>query len=337
MTSSTSTSRLAAADGAAADRAWRRWIVAFCASSAGVAGTIFLLLLLIDPYDSHRFPNLGLVGIADTNTRMAHVSRGRNPRFDSAIFGNSTSQMIDPHRLSEETGLSFTSLPLPAAGPREELALMRWVLRNHSRVGAWVIVTDPVWCSPDPHIWLEYPFPFWLYGTDLDYLANVFNGKSFDRAAYRIQIALGLLKPSDQVGYSDYALNSKSPGHFDPPPQFYIDPAPKAPFPWVDALGAMIRSLPADAAVVLLMPPVYHSMIPPPGSSMGERLDRCKAALAQMVAGRKHSGFLDFRIDTADTRDALNFNDGIHFRHKLAREQEAAIIGVLRQAPLARR
>ena len=50
---------------AGADASWRRWVVAFCATFFGFGGLLFALLLLIDPYDSARFPTLGIVGIDD--------------------------------------------------------------------------------------------------------------------------------------------------------------------------------------------------------------------------------------------------------------------------------
>ena len=75
--------------------------------------------------------------------------------------------------------------------------------------GAFVVVTDMPWCSTDPNLPLENPFPFWLYGNDLDYLANVLSSKALDRVVYRIQISLGMRQPSDPVGYSDYLVGEK--------------------------------------------------------------------------------------------------------------------------------
>jgi hypothetical protein len=106
-------------------------------------------------------------------------------------------------------------------------------------------------------------------------------------------------------------------------------------FPWFDALRQFVGRMPTDAAVVLVMPPVYYTMIPEPGSLVAERLDHCKAALARSVAGRARSGFLDFRTDTPDTRDPANFGDGVHYRKKLARREEDGIISLLRQARVA--
>ena len=55
------------------------------------------------------------------------------PHFNAAVIGNSTGQMIDPFRLSRETDLRFIQLSIPATGPREQLAIMRWVISHHPR------------------------------------------------------------------------------------------------------------------------------------------------------------------------------------------------------------
>src|SRR5215475_11988427 len=62
---------------------WRNWIdLAF--------------LLVVDPYDTGRFPTPLPTGVVDIERRTATVSRGRDPRFNAAIFGNSRTFMLDP-------------------------------------------------------------------------------------------------------------------------------------------------------------------------------------------------------------------------------------------------
>src|SRR5690349_23734949 len=120
MTSSTSGSERGPKAGAAQRRLWRRWLLVFGGSYFGLGTLLFALLLLIDPYDTGRFPSLGLVGVADHSMRTADASRGRDPRYNAAVIGNSTGQRLDPYRLSSETGLRFIQLSIPDVGPREE-------------------------------------------------------------------------------------------------------------------------------------------------------------------------------------------------------------------------
>ena len=100
--------------------------------------------------------------------------------------------------------------------------------------------------------------------------------------------------------------------------------------PWIAQLRTFLATLPQNVHVVVVMPPVYFTLLPPPGSAQAVLLDACKAALAKAVPDRPHSGFLDFRVDDASTHDVTDFADMIHYREKLARRMEAAIISLLR-------
>ncbi len=333
MTSSISGSDRRVATGDTTRQAWRRWLVVFCGVYFGAGAVLFALLLLIDPYDSGRFPSFGIVGIADRSMRTADASRGRDPRFNAAIIGDSTGQRIDPYRLSDATGLRFVQLSIPKLGPQEQLVMMRWVMSHHPDYGALVIVTDPIWCSPDPNRPLDNPFPFWLYGGDLDYLANVVSAKALDRAAWRIQIALGLRQAVDPVGFTDYLRGGERPVFETPPPVTpeALGEVPWAPrLPWVDRLRAFLATVPQSVRVLVVVPPVYFTALPQPGSRQATVIDTCKAALKQAVADRPRAGFLDFRVDLEGTHDAEDFVDLVHYRHKLAHQVEDAIIAHLR-------
>ena len=80
---------------------------------------LFALLLLIDPYDTGRFPAFGIVGIGDrTHADGAMPAVDATRSFNAAVIGNSTGQLLDPYRLSRETGLRFTQLTIAATGRR---------------------------------------------------------------------------------------------------------------------------------------------------------------------------------------------------------------------------
>jgi hypothetical protein len=313
--------------------AWRHWLTIFCGTFFGLSALLFALLLLIDPYDTGRFSGFGIVGIGDNTTRTADASRGRDPQFNAAVIGSSTGQLLDPYRLSREAGLRFAQLTIAATGPQEQLTLMRWVISHHSQYGAFVVVTDPLWCSAEPDLPLSRPFPFWLYGSDLDYLAHLLSSRSLDRAAWRIEIALGIRKPADPVGYFNYMNQVKHAFVPGPPgPSARIDSDHWSPpsLPWVDRLRAFLADLPQSVRVVIAMPPVYFTLLPQSGSKQAADLDACKAALAKIVSDRQGSGFLDFRLDTEAAHDAVRFADALHSGEGLARQMEDAIIAVLR-------
>jgi acyl carrier protein len=322
---------------ASPDVAWRRWLLAFVSILILTSAVLYGLLVLIDPYDSGRFWNFGISGILDEAPRTANVSRARNANFDAAVFGSSTGQLLDPTRLSKATGLSFTQLTVPGTGPREQLTVINWFAAHRSRIGALILVSDESWCTQDPALPLGYPFPFWLYGNDIEYLQNVLSWHSLELAVRRIRIALGQRSPSDPVGYSDYeqgrvwAFAPEPPTHAEP----MSPPVGEMSFPWIEKLDSLIIALPPSVPVVLVMPPVYFTAIPPAGSLGALRLARCKAALARLVAGRIGSAFLDFHVDDATTRDARNFMDYGHYRASIARRMEQEIATIIRSANAA--
>ena len=312
------------------DGTWRGFVLRFVAVFVASLVVALAFVVLIDPYDSGRFPGMGISGISDTNQRTANVSLGRSDKFNAAIFGNSHGQLLDPDRLTRATGLSFVQLTIPGAFAPEQLAMMRWFIRHHAHIGALVLAADQRWCREDPQPWRW--FPFWLYGdSDLQYLANSLNSRSAGAAVRRIKHAMGLLQPSHPRGYDDYEARRPPDYKFDfPPPP---PPAPAPPgfdlharaFPAIDRLAA---ELPADTPFVVVFPPVYIADLPSDARSIAV-LKECKARLARIAAERPRGGFLDYLVDSPTTRDQASFQDIDHYRAPIARRIEAEIAGWL--------
>src|SRR4051812_5349263 len=100
---------------------WQQFVTKFLATFWIGVAALFGFIVLMDPYDTGRFGMGWLPGVVDVNPRTADASRGRDPRFDSAIIGNSHGQLIEPTRLSAASGLNFVQLTVPGTGPREQL------------------------------------------------------------------------------------------------------------------------------------------------------------------------------------------------------------------------
>ncbi len=56
-------------------------------------------------------------------------------------------------------------------------------------------------------------------------------------------------------------------------------------FPAVALLDAAIKKIPADVAVVLFVPPTFHTTVPQPGTVAAIEREACDAALGRIVAG----------------------------------------------------
>jgi hypothetical protein len=315
--------------------AWRGFVVRFVAVLGAVLAATLAFVILIDPYDGGRFPNLGITGVSDTNQRTANVSLGRSDKFNAAIFSDSHGQLLDPDRLTQATGLSFVQLSTPGAFAPEQLAMMRWFIRHHAHIGALVLAADERWCSEDPQPWRW--FPFWLYGdSDLRYLANSLNSRSVGAGWRRIKHAMGLLQPSHPRGYDDYEARRPADYTFDFPPPPPPGPAVASaidlgdrPFPAIDRLAAELKAeLPADTPLVVVFPPVYIADLPNDAKSLAV-LKECKARLARLATSTPRGGFLDYLVDSPIARDQASFQDIDHYRAPVARRIEHEIAGVL--------
>jgi hypothetical protein len=211
---------------------------------------------------------------------------------------------------------------------------MDFFVRKHAKIGALVIVTDAGWCSRDPALPQQHPFPYWLYGeSDLDFLGRQFSSRALSLTWRRILIGLGLRKRTAPDGFWDYEL--LGPREFQPVivPRDDGGPAPakvSENFPGVALLDAALRKLPAGLPVVLFVPPAYYTMLPKAGSLAAAEDQACAAALRKLVAGRPHSNFIDFRVDNALTRDRANFMDFGHYRAAIARRMEQGIAESIR-------
>jgi hypothetical protein len=330
MTSSTSSSEAVTAS------TWRRWLVSFAAVFAVAFALIWFLLLLLDPYDSGRFPGLRVSGVVDRNPRTANAGRGRNALFDAAVFGNSTGQLLEPERLSVATSLHFVQLTVPGSGPREQMTLLRYFISKHQHIAALVLVTDPTWCTPDPTPPLDHPFPFWLYGNDFGYLRHFASWHALELGFRRVGLALRLRQPvARSDGFLDYEIGWA--WSFHPPPKALTQardntaaaPPVEPSFPAISQLGGILRELPPDVAVVIVVPPLYSDDLPAPHSSSAIRMTECKSALDKAVAQRPRGGFLDFRVDNATTRDPENFMNAMHYRAALARQMEQSVAAAI--------
>jgi len=312
---------------------WRRFVLTFLAVFGGGLAVIYVALVVIDPYDTGRFPTFMPPGIPDEHQDVNSASRGRNPAFNAAIFGNSHGQLLSPQRLSAATGLRFVQMTSPGSGPREHMTFMRYFIAHHPDLKAIVLAVDRRWCTHDPALPALFHFSPWLYEGDGAYLLHILSSRAIVAARRRVMMALGRLPAYDPAGYWDYETGRPwtfHPPHGDEPPRG-VATAPSADpvFPALDAFDGILGRLPRTVPVVIVMPPQYYLMLPESGSAAANDLAACKAALAARLAGRPRSAFIDYLVDGPLARNNENFMDMDHYRLPIAREIEARIAGVL--------
>ncbi len=317
---------------------WRQFLRAFAVSFVTVVAGASALVLVVDPYDSGRFGVAWSVGVVDVAQRTATVSLGRDPQFDAAIIGNSTVQLVDPRRLAP-AGVRFVQLSVPGTGPAEQTTVLRYFIRHHRRIRAVVLGADMSWCGQDPDPPLTNPFPFWLYGDDRSYLANVLNVQSVSRVWRRVLLAAGLRRRTDPAGYSDYEIGRT--WSFRPTvaagfvPTSGDEEMVRLAFPAIDRLASMMADLPAETRFVVAMMPVFYGTLPEAGSAQARLVSACKAAFARFARGRAGATFVDFAVDGPLARAPENFMDALHYRSNVARQIEARIAAELEMPTLA--
>ena len=310
--------------------------------SVAVVATLALVAILyaVDPYDSGRSGLAWREGVPPQGPRTAAASRGRDPRFHGAIFGNSHIQLISPERLRAATGIPFVQLSVPGSGPQEQLTLIEWYLRHRRQPAeALVIAADQQWCTADPALPVSKPFPFWLFSSSpVEYTRGLVRMDVLEELPRRLAF---ILNPDAERarpdGYWDYEHDEATRAHGssrkdmepDQRPSDDWEPDPTGRFPAADRLLSLMAELPSDLAVVLVFPPNHISLLPRDGTARHRADQQCKAALRGAISHHARAAVVDWRKDRAENRISDLYLDPSHYRQPLARRVEDEVVEAL--------
>ncbi len=338
MSSSTSSS-----EQAARAAKWTGFTGAFLSAAVLIAVAFLTAAFLIDPYDSGRSPLKLGEGVRPQGPRTALASRGRDPRFTGAIFGNSHIQLISPEELHAKTGIPFVSLIAPATQPRETFATIDWFLRHHRATPPQAIVVgiDNYWCTANPALPNEKPFPFWLLSRSLpDYLGGLMRFDLLEELPRRIgYLTSGKAERARPDGYWDYESGYGVQGYGTNPEIIARLQKPieagggnvDGPFPAATGLEELMKAAPAETVLILLRPPVYVTALSKPGTRDAAADAACRKAFADLAARRPRTALVDWRVDRPELRDPKLFFDHSHYRQPIARLVEADIADAIRK------
>lgn len=329
------------------ETSWRRFAVTLLTVTiVAVVGIVFAAYV-IDPYDTGRSSLFAREGVRPQGPRTANASRGRDPSYNAAIFGNSQIQLISPERLKDRTGFDFVQLAVPATGPKEHFTLIEWFLAHRKEPAkALVVDADETWCISDPALTNFRPFPFWLYDTNpLEYAKGLVRYDLLEELPRRIGYVFGKNpERAREDGYWDYEPNYLNLGYDTRPeirarlekpyyktePTFERDPKEgQRKFPAADRLKALADSLPPETALIIVHPARYKTYLPPKGTEEGYLDQACKAAVREAVKGHARSAIVDWRIDRSENRNPDYFFDLSHYRQPIAMAIEADIAKAL--------
>ena len=299
---------------------------------AGLA--IVGVIALADPYGLRAAPGHPPGPIVDTNQRLSYPAIARGGDFDAAVFGTSTARLLDPALLDSAFGARFANLAINAATPDEQLRLAALFLARRP-VKAVLFALDSPWCAARPAARTSHAFPDWLYepGAPWGVLRQV-NLRGLTAAFNAIQVRLGRAEP--RIRPDGYAVFTPPEASYDlrraqihiasAEPTTAADP-PEAPFPALDALGAVLDSLPPQTETIIAFMPVHARAQGQPGTPAGDRELACKERAAQ-IGARHHALTVDFRLISPVTRDDSNYWDALHYRLPIA----ARIVAGLKDA-----
>jgi hypothetical protein len=322
---------------------WTGFTGAFLSAAVLIAVAFLTAAFLIDPYDSGRSPLKLGEGVRPQGPRTALASRGRDPRFTGAIFGNSHIQLISPEELHAKTGIPFVSLIAPATQPRETFATIDWFLRHHRATPPQAIVVgiDNYWCTANPALPNEKPFPFWLLSRSLpDYLGGLMRFDLLEELPRRIgYLTSGKAERARPDGYWDYESGYGVQGYGTNPEIIARLQKPieagggnvDGPFPAATGLEELMKAAPAETALILLRPPVYVTALSKPGTRDAAADAACRKAFADLAARRPRTALVDWRVDRPELRDPKLFFDHSHYRQPIARLVEADIAEAIRK------
>jgi hypothetical protein len=331
-------------------QSWRRFVTIFMAVFAGGLASIYLFVLLIDPYDVVAFSLPIERRLVSVSQRYMYPQVVRSGRFDAIIVGTSTSRLIDPEILNPDFGARFANLAMDSMTAWEQQQVVSLFLRHAKAPKALVVGLDGVWCdrNADSNRITPRGFPDWLYDNNRwnDFL-YLLNSATLEIAGRMAGYQLGLYR--ERVRYDGFEV-------FVPPEEQYDlerarshiwgegprnRPAQNSPviltqserqklnFPALAWLDAILVAVPPSAEKILVFMPVHIAAQSVPGSQAAAVEDECKAQIAA-IARKRGAVLADWRIASPITVEDSNYWDNLHYRLPIANRIARDLAGPVR-------
>ena len=186
---------------------WRRFFWLTVGTAAGLVGLIYAFVVLVDPWGSLPW-SLPLDRVPVTsNQRFAYPALARSAKFDSAVFGDSTSRLLRPAELDPPFGARFANLAMNDATPYEISRLLLVFAAAHPGAKVVMVGIDLSWCVTGDSFEQLTPraFPEWMYRSNRwDGYAQMFNLFAVQEAGKEFGVLTGL-KRAD-IGRDGYTI-----------------------------------------------------------------------------------------------------------------------------------
>ncbi len=322
---------------------WRRFFRLAVGTAALAAGVIYAFVVLVDPFDTLPLsPPADRVPVA-TNARFAFPSLARSEKFDSAIFGTSTSRLLRPAVLNPAFHARFANLAMNDSTVYEQSQLLSVFARAHPMAKLVMIGLDVRWCTTgDSYQRLTpRPFPAWMYHENpWRGYAEMFNFYAVQEAGQEFGILAGIKRevygrdgytsfvpPDSRYDPARVAMHLREAGPDIPPGERTGNPA-EWRYPAVQQLGTDLAMFAAATRKILFFVPYNHVLLSPPGSPGAPVWDECKRRVIAVAKQTSNTIVVDFMLPSPITETDDNYWDGLHYRvavaDRLARDLVAA-------------
>jgi hypothetical protein len=298
-----------------------------------VAVVIYAFVVLVDPFDTLPLsPPADRTPVA-TNARFSFPGLARSDKFDSAIFGTSTSRLLRPAVLDAEFGARFANLAMNDATIYEQSRLLSVFARAHPMARVVLLGLDVRHCvtGDDYEKLTPRPFPEWMYGGNpWRGYGEMFNLYAVQEAGQQLGILLGIKRrvygrdgytsfvpPDSQYDPARVAMHLHAAGPEIPPGE-RSGAATTWRYPALDHLGSDLALLADSTRKLLFFVPYNHLLLSPSGSPGALVWNECKRRVARLAARTPNTLAVDFMLPSPITAADHNYWDGLHYRVAIA-------------------
>ena len=312
---------------------WTSFAKTTLASIAALIALLFAFVLVMNPFGSLPQIAFSQHVIMDVNQRFQYPAVARSRQFQSAVFGTSTSRLLDPADLEASFPGRFANLAMNDGRAWEQWRLLRVFLEAVETPRTVLIGIDTVWCrhyadAPSERV-TGRGFPEWMFD------ANPWNDVLYAFNAKAVEISFRQL--AYRTGFYDARIPFNGFELFTPPNSEYdlervrakLYAGQRASTAGPDRRPALawlrdgLERMPHDTLKLLVLMPVHIQAQPLPDSPAAASEANCKAEIAE-IAAATGAHAVDLRIESKLTRDDSNYWDALHWRVELGAQIIAA-------------
>jgi hypothetical protein len=308
---------------------WRGFFLCAVGTALLCVAVIYAFVTLVDPFNTLPLSPPAERWPVATDARFAFPALARSKRFDSAIFGTSTSRLLRPEALNPGLDARFANLAMNDATVYEQARLMDVFRRAHPKTRYVLVGLDAPWCVTGNSYrkLTPRPFPAWMYGRDLwAGYAHMLNMYAVQEAGQEFGILVGVKRPVyGRNGYTSFVPpdSEYDPGRVamhlkkappDVPPGERSGPPSVRRYPALERLQEELARFPVSTRKILFFVPYNHVLFSAAGSEGVEVWDECKRRVAGMADAMPGTIALDFMRPSPITEDDNNYWDALHYR-----------------------